>query len=510
MIAPTSHRLTEPSFAASTRSTLTILHRHRRQALWFFGGTLVIVAVWLTFAPRTYQSDAQLFVRVGRESVMLDPTATTGQTISVYESREVEINSVLDLLSSRSIFERVVDDLGPHTILGGGSGSTDVAQARLDRERAIRELEDTVYTSHSRKSSVISVTARASSPELAQRILQSFLQSFNALYLEAYRTSGSYQFFVSQADLVRDELQSATDELSRAKNEIELISIEEQRRTIQSQMSDVQTQRLSAETALATSEATIVELRKLIDALPERLVTQTVAGFPDGADGQTRRQLYELEIRERELLTKFTEHHPLVKSVREQIAAARAILVQPGAAVEQQTLAVHPARQQLELQLLNEQAQAVSLRARVAALTTQQETIAGHLRNLNDREGRIDRLEHQVALLTASYQSYAEKREQARIDQALADSHITNVNVVQPPTLISRPVSPSKRLVVALGLFVAFAGAIGLAFAWEFVSQLGSHTGSRRNGHSSLSSIPSESYSHDARQASELVESVIR
>jgi uncharacterized protein involved in exopolysaccharide biosynthesis len=513
MIAPGSHRLSDPTFSESARGTLAVLRRHRRKGLCFVAGTLTLVAVWLVFAPRTYQSDAQLFVRVGRESVTLDPTATTGQTISVYESREVEINSVLDLLSSRRILEHVVDDLGATAILHGKASSSGPADGtlpnRAERERAIRDLSDMVYTSHSRKSSVISVTARASSPELAQRILTSFLKSFNELYLDAYRTSGSHEFFVSQADLVRKELEQATDELSRAKNEIELISIEEQRRTIQSQMSDMQTQRLSAETALATAEATIVELQKLIDALPRHLVTQTVSGFPDGADGLTRRQLYELEIREQELLTRFTEHHPLVKSVQEQIAAARAILSAPEAAVEQRTLAVHPARQQLELQLLNEQAQAVALKARVAALGAQQETIAGRLRDLNAREGHIDRLEHQVALLTASYQSYAEKREQARIDQALADSRITNVNVVQPPTLVSRPVKPNKRLVLALAMFVAVAGAIGLAFGCEYLTHFGSRDDLRRNGHGSISSLSYESYSHD-RQASELVESIVR
>jgi uncharacterized protein involved in exopolysaccharide biosynthesis len=514
MIAPSPHRLPERSLADSARSTFGVLHRHRGKAVVFFLATLAIVAVWLAFAPRKYQSDAQLFVRVGRESVTLDPTATTGQTISVYESREVEINSVLDLLSSRRILERVVDDLGARTILGGSPDAPreprDAEQIRLEREQAIQRLESAVYPSHSRKSSVISVTARAASPELAQRILQSFLNAFHTCYLEAYRTSGSYEFFIAQAEVLDAELEQATEELSRAKNEIDLISIEEQRRTIQTQMSEIQTQRLAAETALATSEATIVQLRTMLQDIPERLVTQTVSGFPDGADGQVRKQLYELEIREKDLLTKYTQHHPLVKAVREQIAAARAILAQPEAPVEQTTLAVNPARQQFELQLLNEQSQAVALKARVAALRGQYDQIAGRLRDLNDREGRIARLEQRVELLKASHRSYAEKREQARIDQALAESRITNVNVVQSPTYVSRPVAPSRKLVLALGLFTALVGAFGLAFACEYLPQFTGHGGVRRNGHSRIPSYSTENPPHDVREASQLAQSVVR
>ena len=38
--------------------------------------------------PRTYQSEARIHVRLGRETVHLDPTATTGQTVQLADSRE--------------------------------------------------------------------------------------------------------------------------------------------------------------------------------------------------------------------------------------------------------------------------------------------------------------------------------------------------------------------------------------------------------------------------------------
>ena len=62
--------------------------------------------------PRTYQSEARIYVRLGRETVHLDPTATTGQTVQLADSREREIFSVLELLRSRALFEKVVDQLG--------------------------------------------------------------------------------------------------------------------------------------------------------------------------------------------------------------------------------------------------------------------------------------------------------------------------------------------------------------------------------------------------------------
>src|SRR5215475_9351413 len=47
---------------------------------------LAIGAAVYLFAPRTYRSEAKIFLRLGRESVGLDPTATTGQTLALQQA----------------------------------------------------------------------------------------------------------------------------------------------------------------------------------------------------------------------------------------------------------------------------------------------------------------------------------------------------------------------------------------------------------------------------------------
>ncbi|MBW3540801.1 MAG: hypothetical protein KY476_11060 [Planctomycetes bacterium] len=453
---------------------LSVVHRHRRRAGLFFVAVMVLVGGWLVVVPRSYESQAKLFVRVGRESVTLDPTATTGQVIPVYDSREVEINSVLDLLASRRILERVVEDVGAQVVLtdrglpSGGvpaAGNAPAHPALI--EQAIRRLEKQFTTEHTKKSTVITLSCRAGSPELSQRLLDSFLAAFHTQYAEAHRTSGSYQFFVEQEGLLKRRLVDATGQLSGAKNDLGVVSIEDQRKTLQEQMTALAAERRTAETSLATSEATVAELSRQLESLPEQIAFQEVSGFPNGAEGLTQRQFYELQIRERELREKYTEHHPLVRAVREQIDQARAILDSDAPTVTQRTQAANPARQQVLLTLLGERSQAASLRAKVAALAEQHLAQVERLRALNDGEGRIAQLEQEVSLLKASHASYAEKLEQARIDKRLAEERISNVNIVQPPTFVAKPVFPRFRLMAALGLIVALLGAVGVAFACE-------------------------------------------
>src|SRR5258707_1297150 len=96
-----------------------ILARHRRKMAltWTLLAGIDIVVTLLT--PSVYRSEGRLFVRLGRENVTLDPTATIGQgpISAVPQQREGEINSVVEILKGRPLIEQLVDSLTPEVIL---------------------------------------------------------------------------------------------------------------------------------------------------------------------------------------------------------------------------------------------------------------------------------------------------------------------------------------------------------------------------------------------------------
>ena len=164
--------------------------RHKGKGLLTFlaivAGTAAIIFYW----PRSSRSEALLFVRLGRDSVTLDPTATTGQTIALNESRETEINSILEILKSRALAEKVATALGPDLILNQESASGTASQipawltAALDKlpkldavpvtdhERAVTRLENGLEVWLPKRTSVIGVRYQAASPETAQKIVE--------------------------------------------------------------------------------------------------------------------------------------------------------------------------------------------------------------------------------------------------------------------------------------------------------------------------------------------------
>src|SRR6187549_3206069 len=128
----------QPSVGASfgLRDVAHTFFRHKKKAAFFSLSIIALATLVLLFAPRSYRSEARLFLQVGRESVRLDPTATTGQMIGLQQSgRDNEVASAMEILRSRGIVEKVVDRLTPEVVLGqSGEGQAEpnpVADAAL-------------------------------------------------------------------------------------------------------------------------------------------------------------------------------------------------------------------------------------------------------------------------------------------------------------------------------------------------------------------------------------------
>jgi uncharacterized protein involved in exopolysaccharide biosynthesis len=152
-------------------------------------------------------------------------------------------------------------------------------------------------------------------------------------------------------------------------------------------------------------------------------------------------------------LAKFTENHPAVIAIRQQVSGAEDILQSERPDRAQATSAA----------VLAETATYESLVARAASLRTQRDGLAAELTRLNDQEVQISELERQSKVAERNYLSYVASLEQSRIDQALKREQISNINIIQPASLVLKPTSPKTGLTLAVALVVALCGSVALA-----------------------------------------------
>ncbi len=487
----------------SLRDVYYVLFRHKLKVILFFIAVIVTVTLGTFLASEIYRSDAKLLVRLGRESVSLDPTATTGPVISVGQSRENEIKSELEILNSKELVEKVVDSIGPAAFLDPpeeinvkdasptGAVPDTISEIRQklrlaskgvtsllrplslnplsDRDKAILKVMKNMEIEALKNSNVITISFEAKSQKVAQEAINKLIGFYLDKHINVHRTRGSYEFFNQQTDQFRSTLFRAEENLRELKNKTGIASLDEQRRVLVKRIGDLEQEVDGTESTLAASRAKVQALKKNLSGLPETLVTQETSGTGNQGADLMRDRLFGLQLKEQELLSKFTENSKQVQEVRRQITEAQALLDKEERTRTQVTKGLNEAHKQVQLALLAEEATLSSLEAKVREQRAQLNSTRGELKAINDSEIRLVQAQREMGIQEANYRKYYEKLEQARIDNALEIGKISNISVVQPATYPVKPVRPRKMLNLALGLFLGVFGGFGLAFFSEYM-----------------------------------------
>jgi uncharacterized protein involved in exopolysaccharide biosynthesis len=472
------------NLGGSLADVLIACRRHRRKTVTFFMASLCTCALLIVFAPKSYRSEAKLLVRLGRENVVLDSAATLGQSpaVAMPLSRESELNSVVAILKSRALAERVVDALGAEIILNAGRGGvSQVVQAGTTswlgdlrflgkvpaRERAVLTLQEDVRVDTARKSDVVQVSCLSATPELSQAIVAKLVEFYVDQHIEWNRTPKSREFFDQQTERLRHRLNQQEGQLVELKNDTGLASPVDQRRQLVDRLGRLEDELLAAESSQVAAEAEVRLIEKKLAGYPATEVTSRTTGFATEAADNMRAQLYALEMKEQELLARYTDAHPEVRLVRDQIARSQEVLTRENRAMEQVTTGRTRTQEQAQLNLLDREPTLAAHRAKAEALRSQIDAARQKLAELNRREREVTTLAREVDLDEGSYRRYYENLEQARIDEALRLERISNISVVQPASYEVKPARPRRLTILAVGLILASCGSVGLALVAE-------------------------------------------
>jgi uncharacterized protein involved in exopolysaccharide biosynthesis len=450
--------------------------KHKGKMLLTFLVGVALTLTYLSLATRKYRSEAKLLVRIGRESVTLDPSVTTGQFVAMAEPRDSELHGIEELLGSRATAEKIVDRFGPEVILEKkktGPGLSDrlawlnaynlnPLRVYSRRDKAVKALSLNLGISAGKKSNVLSVSYKAEDPQLAHDVLEVLLTTAREEHLRVHRTTGSQAFFEGQRDTLRQELAQQEQRLREFKDQHGLATLVTQRDTQVGLIGSLQGDLLRARAELSAVQAEVELRRRQLRDQPALVVTEQTTGQPQTTKQTLREKVYELEVREQELAARLRDNAPQLIQIRSQIAESRRIMGEEESNTETKK-GTSQTHQAAGLALQEREAQLVSLAARTQSLESKIAGTQEELKKLNAVEMDLTRLERELDLARANYKKYSENLEQARIDQELELAKISSLNLMQAPTLSATPVSPQPLPTLALGFCAAAIASIGVA-----------------------------------------------
>jgi uncharacterized protein involved in exopolysaccharide biosynthesis len=181
-------------------------------------------------------------------------------------------------------------------------------------------------------------------------------------------------------------------------------------------------------------------------------------------------RLVELELKQKELTTKYSDENHLVQNVKEDIAMVRRTLQdQEKKLYGKSRSGLNPIYQRIEEELLKNDVELKALKAKQLTQTDQLNEHQRQLQKLNDIEVELNQFEREVEVDRQSYRLYQTKIEESRISDAMDSEKIANVSLIEPARIPLKPLKPNILLNLILGLILGVLGGLGLAFFREYM-----------------------------------------
>jgi uncharacterized protein involved in exopolysaccharide biosynthesis len=329
-----------------------------------------------------------------------------------------------------------------------------------------------------RKSNVIRVSYSSTDPRQAAAVLKTLADRYLEKHLIIHRPSGAFDFFDHEADRYRKSLAGYELRLAQYNREQGVVSGQIEKEVALRQLADVENTEQSTRAQIAETERRIRALEAEIRSTPDRTTTEIRTGSARLIE-QFQSNLTALEMKRIELAERFQPDYPPLKAVELQIEALRtSIAAAANSPVHEETTGRDPTYAYLHTELAKNRAELAALKARAGALSG---TVTAY-------KARAVRLEHvdlvqkdlgrEAKQAEQNYLLHVQKREEARVSDALDSRRFVNVAIMEAPTVPYEPSGLPRSLWLLLGAIVAGFSCVALAFVadrdeWPFRTHRG-------------------------------------
>ena len=125
----------------------------------------------------------------------------------------------------------------------------------------------------------------------------------------------------------------------------------------------------------------------------------------------------------------------------------------------------------IQTDVIRLQGQVQARRARLAAVSSLVQLVEQKIRDMERNERRLVSIRRDIAQDEKNYEAYRTRVEEMRVSSALGDQSISNISVIDPGSLPSRPAGSPRAVRLLLGAVLAGLSAVIYAFVAEYLSQ---------------------------------------
>ena len=418
-------------------------------------GTVLVITGLVCLATllmhRKYQSSAKLVVQNVRTASQLS-TSNVDHLVSQGDISPAEINTEVDLLGSDDVARRAL----------GSSSSDGLGTEQQDRE--VRNLEHRLTIEAVHQTNVIDLKVLANSPRQANADLQHVIDAYFEERAGTARNSGAAGFFEAQLSSKSQQLDQDQAALTAFEMQHGIADLDDQKKLQVTRISALQDQLVQAEATLAAQRSKATAEQRELETTPSRSRTQERTITNQYSQERLNTSLVDLENRRTELLKRYVPTDRQVTEIDDKLVTTRKAMAEATThPAGESSTDINPVWQQLSVAVANSGGEISGLDGQRLTLKSQVAAAQGRLNELEQATSAYGALRRKVQQSQADYTLYAQRRDEARISEALDREKLFNVGVLQTPLASPDPVRPKPMLYAAVGF--VFSGLLGIALA---------------------------------------------
>jgi protein tyrosine kinase modulator len=469
--------------AISWRELVAVVgRRHKLIGAVLASGAITAALVAFVPAP-SYDALSKLMVTSQRARMIVSPDPKAASQVDRVSDQD--LNSEVEMLKSEDLIREVLEPYRNREAAVSGfwhwvSAATDFPVSFLENlylwahgvplptpfEKRVHSVAGRLHVTPVKMSNLIELDYQDTDPQWAADFVNALAAQHVKRRAQLDRQSDTRRFFAGQRQLLSDRLSQAETAMKHFYEREGIDSLPEQRTTMVARLTEVESALAHSETELAEGTARVEFLEREIRSHP-RTVPVEAGTVPNDPLQLIKSRIVELELQRSALLSKFAPTSVNVSEVDRQIAEAHRLLTNEAKTEPLRGSAVNRTHEYLELNLAQTQAQMAAVKARVDDLRQQVAAQRSLLEHLDRARSEYERLQQDVSAAQEALQTYRTKEEQARFSDALDESKIVNVSIVEPAQVPAAPQASKRMTIFSLGAVMSLLASLSLAFVYD-------------------------------------------
>lgn len=386
-------------------------------------------------------------------------------------STEVEINTQVEIIKSRTVTEEVARRLSTSFVIPReGTGEMGTLPKGEEHESlseiAERLRKKNLSVTHIPNTRLITVTASHNDPEAAQLIANTVAEVFIERDINSRKreTTAALDFLSSELTKVEGNLGQVEENLRGYKEKEGFAELSSQATLLVGRLSTLESEHESTRISRQELIIRLNEIRSQLNKVSKVWVSSTYIS-DNPVVQMLRTRLTDLEIRHAQLSREFSGDDPQLANVEAQIEETKKELKgKVETVVAGKTETISPIYTELYSKLVNYESEVNALEAKEDALATLVVKYENEVNRLPQQELTLARLEREKRVNTELYGILVNAKNEAEIASMSTISMIEVVDLAPRPT---RSVKPRKEVNALMGSLFGLMLGIFLGFVLE-------------------------------------------